>query len=137
MDEKGLKILLVEDHRIVQKAMCIMLKNIGCEVDQVDCGSMALESFQNNYYNLILLDIGLPDIDGLTIAESMRKSQDPRKAKTPIVIISAHSDSGYKGRAYAIGIEDFIVKPFTPETRDKLIQRFTQVDSQPSENIPS
>lgn len=121
---KAIKILLVEDHKIVQKAMTFMLRSAGCIVDQVDSGTEALAHFQNDNYNLILMDIGLPDVEGLCIAELMRKSQDPQKAKTPIIIISAHSDNEYRNRAESIGVEDFIVKPFTVEMRDKLIKKF-------------
>lgn len=121
-DDNSLRILLVEDHGIVQRATHIMLKAIGCTVDQVDSGSMALEYFEKKYYNLILMDIGLPDIDGLSIADIIRKSKDPVKAKTPIIIVTAHSDKMHRERAQMIGVDDFIIKPFTIEIRDKIIK---------------
>lgn len=130
MDNKILKVLLVEDHLIVQKATCIMLNSIGFHVDKADCGSKALENFYKQAYNLILMDIGLPDMDGLTLAEIMRNSDDPRKSKTPIVVVTAHSDKAYRDRAEAIGVEEYITKPFTIEIRDRIIKKILNMENE-------
>lgn len=134
IDDKALRILLVEDHGIVQRATYIMLKSAGCIVDQVDSGSKALEYFQKKNYHLILMDIGLPDISGLTIAATMRSSNDQVKANTPIVIVTAHSDKMHRERAKEVGVADFIIKPFTVDVRDKLIKKYLNFEVEDYDN---
>lgn len=97
LENSTVKILVIEDHEIAQKIMDIILNNMGCSLDVVETGAKALEYFQKNKYDLVLADIGLPDINGLEVCEKIKQIEKPEFA-TPIVILSAYSDENYKKR---------------------------------------
>lgn len=117
------KVLVVEDHDIAQKVEVRILKGIGCSVDAASNGNAALELLNQNSYDLVFMDIGLPDMDGLALAEMIRHSENQNKA-VPIIALTAHADEGYKNRATWVGMNDFIVKPLTPENCEKAIKKF-------------
>lgn len=132
---KHFNVLLVEDHRVIQKVMTMLLTSIACKVDVAMTGSVALDIFQKNDFDLILLDIGLPDLDGLSIAKAMRESTDNQKANTPIIILTAHADntfnSIFRSQANSIGINDFLVKPCTLEMCKAMVTKYASLKKQP------
>lgn len=117
------KILVVEDYEITQRVMQMMLADLGCQSDIASTGKQALEFFKKNNYYLIFIDIGLPDQDGFTVIEEMRKF-DPQKAQVPIIILSAYSDVAYQNKAKSMGIDDYIVKPLMPEDCNTIIKKY-------------
>ncbi len=125
MKSNNFKILLVEDHKILTKFMTMVFSSAGCTVDIASTGEEALNLFKNNQYHLILMDIGLPDGNGLSFIEKMRSSSNLSKASTPIVITSAHSDEEYKIKAQNLGVANFIVKPCSVEDCHALIKEYS------------
>lgn len=117
------KVLVVEDHDIAQKVEVRILTGIGCLVDAASDGNAALELLNQNNYDLVFMDIGLPDMDGLALAETIRHSENQNKA-VPIIALTAYADEGYKNRATWVGMNDFIVKPLTAENSQKAIKKF-------------
>jgi two-component system, OmpR family, aerobic respiration control sensor histidine kinase ArcB len=112
------KILLVEDYPIICKMSKLMLEDIeelNCEVDVATSGQAALELIEKNTYDLILLDIGLPDIEGNTVAKCILNHEKPLIAKVPIIVITAHAE-GEKAQEYlCLGVQRVIIKPLTFE----------------------
>lgn len=119
----GVRVLLVEDHDIVRKVEAMILKQLSLSVDAVNSGSQALAFLARNTYDVILMDIGLPDIDGLTLTETIRLT-DNRNQKTPIIALTAHADDEYKSRAAAVGMNGFLVKPMTIENSQLRLKAF-------------
>lgn len=107
--------------------MNIILTNAGCTVDLAKTGKQALESFENNDYDLIFMDIGLPDVNGLSIIEMMRATKDKKKAATPIVITTAHADAEYRELAQKLNVAGFIVKPCTIEDCTNFVEKFSKL----------
>jgi DNA-binding response OmpR family regulator len=105
------KILLIEDDKSLGTVISDYLKLCGYEVDLIDNGRNGLQQFQKTKYNLCIFDVMLPEIDGFTIAEAIRK----RDETTPIIFLTAKAAQEDKLRGFRIGADDYIVKPFNIE----------------------
>lgn len=102
-----MKLLLVEDDPMLQKALKKSLKSAGFVLDSVNDGESAYQAALNHDYDLILLDLGLPRLDG---SQSLKKIRQEKN--TPIIIISARD--ALETRLYALdnGADDYLIKPF-------------------------
>jgi CheY-like chemotaxis protein len=106
------KILYAEDDIFMQKLIVHALVRLGYEVTTVDDGLEALEAIESDEFNLIILDLFMPKMSGFEVVEKIR---DEKKLKTPILIISRNNLNDTIHRAYTVGANDYIVKPFEPE----------------------
>ncbi len=97
-----------------------MLRELGYKnIEIVGTGLRAIDAINLNKYDLIILDIGLPDIDGLNISKEMRKSVE--NSKTAIIAVTAFSRDEIEEKCYSSGINDVITKPiFIDELRNVL-----------------
>lgn len=123
MNKTNFTVLLVEDHEITLRVVKMMLTDMGGTIDAISTGKEALELFHENNYELVLLDVGLPDINGFTVAEQMRKLKSPKGA-TPIVMVSAYSEEAYTEKALSMGLNDYVVKPFTVEQCQNIVNKY-------------
>ena len=103
-----MRILLVEDYRPLRVAIVESLKGVGYSVDSSATGDEGLWYAKNHSYDVILLDIMLPEVDGLTILRSLRKMG----SSTPIIIISARDSLDHRIEGLDAGADDYLVKPF-------------------------
>lgn len=122
-------VLLVEDNFLNQKVAKIALEELGCRVDIACNGTEALDYFAAKRYDLIVMDIGLPDIDGFKVTQSIRLIEETEGlVRTRILVLTAHSflDDGAKvGNA---GADDLMLKPLmTPELHERFNRWFTPV----------
>lgn len=106
MDTKT-KVLIVEDDNGITKFIKASLVSNGCEVITADDGEGALSLISSHCPDVILLDLGLPDMDGNSIIEQVRAW-----TKTPIIVISARSGEDDKACALDLGADDYLTKPF-------------------------
>lgn len=111
----GNRILLVEDNKINQLVVANMLKKLGMEVVTADNGLDALDEFSKQYFDLILMDIQMPKMDGYRTTAEIRKSTDPRKRDVPIIALTASAFLTAKDKAKLFGMNDHVGKPFGPE----------------------
>lgn len=118
-----IRVLLVEDHSIAQKIEIEVLKELNCSVDAANNGVQALELLTKNKYEIIFMDLGLPDIDGLTLTETIRRTGG-KNALIPIIALTVYSDNEYKNRAIWVGMNDFIAKPLTTENCRKALKTY-------------
>ena len=116
------KILLVEDNRLVQFAVQRQLEMLNCMVETADNGAEALKKIKINNYQLIILDLGLPDQDGCDVAVAIRQWQSRRCQNTPLVALSAHIDSEREHQCYASGISRVLTKPLTSNQAQELLE---------------
>lgn len=117
------KILVVEDHAIAQKIAVFVLNTLDCETDVASCGQEALELFHKNYYDLVFMDIGLPDMDGFTVTRSIRSKED-KLNPIPVIALTAHSNESIRLQAIEAGMNDFLVKPLTKESCAMMLKKF-------------
>ena len=111
----GNKILLVEDNRINQLVVAKMLRKLGIEVITADNGFEALDAFEDSYFDLVLMDIQMPGMDGYRATAEIRKSTDPRKRDVPIIALTASAFLTEKEKAKLFGMNDHVGKPFGPD----------------------
>ncbi|MCK5443969.1 MAG: response regulator transcription factor [Rhodospirillaceae bacterium] len=103
-----MRVLLVEDDQATAKSVELMLKATGMVVDATDLGEDGLEIGKLYDYDIIILDLMLPDMDGL---EVLRRLRDAR-VETPVLILSGLSESEMKVKGLGSGADDYLTKPF-------------------------
>ena len=104
------RILVVEDEAGLRRVLAINLRGHGYEVTSVPDGTTALGALAGEPYDLIILDLGLPDVDGVEVVRLAR-----RDSKTPIIILSARDAQSEKVNALDAGADDYVTKPFGME----------------------
>ncbi|HEX2920331.1 MAG TPA: response regulator [Bacteroidales bacterium] len=120
---KDLKILLVEDNLINQKITMLTLSPFVGSIDTASNGKEALDKFGTSNYDLILMDIQMPVMSGLTAAEKMRALESSTNSHVPIIAITANAMIGDKEKCLAVGIDDYISKPFQPASLVEKIKK--------------
>lgn len=111
MQQKKLSILLVEDEENLQEALRLNFEMEGYEVTSAYDGAAALEAVRNEYFDLIILDVMLPEIDGISVCENIRLSN----TEIPILILSAKNSSADRVLGLKKGADDYLTKPFDLE----------------------
>jgi two-component system alkaline phosphatase synthesis response regulator PhoP len=111
MTEKKLSILLVEDEENLQEALKLNLEFEGYEVTGVYDGVEALKAVRNEYFDLIILDVMLPELDGISVCESIRLQNN----EIPILILSAKNSGADRVLGLKKGADDYLTKPFNLE----------------------
>jgi two-component system alkaline phosphatase synthesis response regulator PhoP len=109
--EKKISILLVEDEQNLHEALKLNLEMEGYEVSSAFDGEQALKAIQQEYFHLIILDVMLPGIDGISIAETVRVQNND----VPILMLSAKITSADKVLGLKKGADDYLAKPFNLE----------------------
>ena len=103
-----MRVLLVEDDPMIGASLRTGLAAQGMAVDWFLTGGEAILALTSNFYSVVLLDLGLPDMTGLEVLRIVRNS----KSKTPVLIVSARDDLGSRVIGLDLGADDYIVKPF-------------------------
>jgi two-component system alkaline phosphatase synthesis response regulator PhoP len=106
--EKKLSILLVEDEENLQDALRLNFEMEGYEVTSAYDGAEAMETVNSEYFDLIILDVMLPEIDGITVCENIRLFN----SEIPILILSAKNSSADRVTGLQKGADDYLTKPF-------------------------
>lgn len=119
----GLVILLAEDNATNQIVVGHALEQAGCEVDIANNGREAVQAAQNHDYDCILMDISMPEMDGLEATQKIKAGE--RNAETPIIALTAYSLRGDRERFLASGMQDFLAKPVEKEDLLACIARNT------------
>ncbi len=112
------KILLLEDDQLLAETLVDLLEDEDFEVTHVPNGQEALNSTFKNKFNLYLLDINVPLIDGITLLKELRDSDD----NTPAIFLTSHVDKEMLRSGFLSGADDYITKPFDS---DELLLRIT------------
>jgi CheY-like chemotaxis protein len=104
---------LVEDDPALGEMYRLALEASGHSVTLVTCGSAAIDALQADVPEILLLDIGLPDGDGLTLLEAIRSREDRRVREVPAVALTNYADPENRARASRLGTLDYVVKAWT------------------------
>lgn len=104
------RILLVDDEVAIQRSVGLLLRSRGYEVKIAPTGTEALEIVETARPELIVLDLGLPDLDGSEVCRRLRAL-----TKAPIIVLSARTEESEKVAALDVGADDYVTKPFGPE----------------------
>lgn len=112
IDLKDASVLLVEDNLINQKIVVLSLKHLVNNIDIANNGKEAMDKFGSIKYDLILMDIQMPIMDGITATKKIREIEASTHTHTPIIAITANALSGDKEICLAAGMNEYISKPF-------------------------
>tara|TARA_R110002049_G_scaffold198483_1_gene368512 strand:- start:3056 stop:4885 length:1830 start_codon:yes stop_codon:yes gene_type:complete len=117
----NLKVLVAEDNLVNQKVMQSFLKRWKVDCVIVSNGIEVLEELKENEFDVILMDLEMPEMDGYEAASLIRKLDDTSVRNIPIIALTAAALNEVKEKVYAVGMSDFVTKPFNPvELRRKL-----------------
>ncbi len=104
-----MKILIVDDEKEIADLIAVYMNNEGYETVKCHNGSEALKRIRNDIFDLAVLDVMLPDVDGFTLCNEIRKSHT-----YPIIMLTAKTDFADRISGLALGADDYVTKPFNP-----------------------
>lgn len=116
------KILMVEDNLINQKVAFALLKKTEIPVDIANDGALALEMLKTTHYDLILMDVQMPNMDGPTATQKIR--QELGRTDIPIIALTAHAMKGDREKCLAVGMNDYISKPIEPTELYRILAKW-------------
>jgi len=105
--DQGTRVLVVDDERGIRSFVRVSLSSLGFAVFEAATGAEALEKSVSAHPDVIVLDLGLPDMDGVEVIRGIRG-----RAKTPVIILSVREDTADKVQALDAGADDYLTKPF-------------------------
>jgi CheY-like chemotaxis protein len=117
----GLRILLAEDGIINQRVAVGLLTNWGHEVKVANDGREALDALAEQAYDVVLMDVHMPNMDGLEATAEIRRMEAATGRHTPIIAMTASAMKGDRERFLAAGMDDYISKPFEPPLLRELV----------------
>ncbi len=110
----GVNILLAEDNMVNQLLANDLIAEWGAQIDIADNGEIAVNKLRKKKYDLILMDVQMPVVNGLEATEIIRKYSDESINKIPIIAMTANAIKGDNEKCFAAGMNDYITKPFKP-----------------------
>jgi signal transduction histidine kinase len=122
----GLRVLLAEDNLVNQKVMLRFLERWNVDMTVVDNGKEAVEAVKKHNYDVVLMDLQMPIMDGYEASEHIRKLDDPYKRNTPIIALTAAALKEVREKVYASGMNDFVTKPFNPADLEQKLFQFIE-----------
>lgn len=108
-DKQEFTILIVDDEERIRRLLKMYLERESYQIDEADNGDEALEKALANDYDLIILDIMMPGIDGVEVCKQLRE-----KKATPVIMLTAKGEEANRVQGFEVGADDYIVKPFSP-----------------------
>jgi CheY-like chemotaxis protein len=107
----ALQILLVEDNPINQKVASRLLQKAGHTVIIAINGKEAIDHVAASAFDLVLMDVQMPEMDGLEATQIIRSQEDPARPRLPIIALTAHAMVGDRERCLAAGMDGYVTKP--------------------------
>ncbi len=117
------RVLVAEDNLINQKVVCYMLEKNGHQVTSAHNGQEALEALEKSLFDVILMDVQMPKMDGFEATAAIRKREAESGSYIPIVALTAHAMKGDRERCLEAGMDDYVSKPIKPEELFATINR--------------
>ena len=125
----GVRVLLAEDSLVNQQVAQGILGRMGVEVEVVSDGLQALEALSERAFDLVLMDLQMPELDGMETTRRIRGGQVPVKNKRiPIIAMTAHALNGDRQRCLDAGMDDYLPKPITPDALSEVMGRWLEGD---------
>jgi two-component system alkaline phosphatase synthesis response regulator PhoP len=107
------KILIVEDDQHIRKLLNILIRKDDVEIDEAVEGNEAQRKLRENRYDLVILDIMMPNVDGFSILKELRER--PETAQLPVIVVTAKTEDKDLMKGYSMGANYYITKPFEPQ----------------------
>jgi len=120
------KILVVEDNVVNRKVAHFMLEKKGHDLTAVENGKEALNAMENNIFDLILMDVQMPVMDGLEATAAIRKKEETTGTHIPIIAMTAHAMKGDREKCLEAGMDEYVTKPLNPDEVSQRIEETMQ-----------
>ena len=125
--DAGCSVLLVEDHEINRKLAQILLERMGYRCAMVNDGQQALDRLALEHFDVVLMDVMMPVLDGLSALRVLRTRESLLGLRTPVLMVTAHAMTGDKERFLAAGADGYVSKPLSQEALKKEITRVCNI----------
>ncbi len=123
----GIKILIAEDNMINQQVALGILSRLGLGADMVENGAEALQALALMPYDLVLMDVQMPVLDGLEATKRIRESGSPvRNRAIPVIAMTAHAMQGDREKCLAAGMDDYLTKPISGQVLSDMISKWVK-----------
>jgi len=122
MQTEGKTVLLIEDTPIAQKVAQLNFEEYGCVLTICDSAKKALLALEKQHFDLIVVDVGLSDMDGYTLTKKLRQLETAQDARFKIIGLSAHIDKQHMQRCHDAGMDIVYIKPLTPAVTREIIE---------------
>ena len=122
-------LLIVDDEDMIREVIKEYSEDVGYQTDEAEDGKIALEKINKNTYDLLILDIMMPEVDGFTVLKNI-----PKEKMIPTIVLSARGEEYDKLNGFDLGIDDYLTKPFSPK---ELIARIKAVLNRTQKNLPT
>jgi CheY-like chemotaxis protein len=123
MPSRRLKILLAEDHPVNQRLAVAILQRWGHSVTVASNGSKAIQSYNEDYFDLVIMDVQMPEMNGLEATKAIRDFEKETGRRVPIIAMTAHAIKGDREHCLAVGMDGYLSKPINAE------ELFTTIES--------
>ncbi len=120
----NLRVLLVEDNPINRMVAAGMLENLGCSACQAENGLLAVQELERAEYDVVLMDIQMPEMDGFEATAEIRRREALGARHTPLIAMTAHAMERDRERCLAAGMDDYIAKPLSQELLHSTLVRW-------------
>ncbi|MBW1689088.1 MAG: response regulator, partial [Deltaproteobacteria bacterium] len=124
------RILVAEDNEVNQEVTVAILEVFGCEVEAVENGQLAVDRLANESFDLVLMDCQMPKMDGFAATREIRarekagRDSGSEARRLPIIALTAHAMWGDRQECLAVGMDDYLTKPFTKDELRELLGRW-------------
>ena len=122
---KKLQVLVAEDNAVNQMVIASMLDKLGCEATIAANGREAVEFYERMPFAIVLMDISMPEMDGIEATAHIRQAQIKSGRRTPIVGVTAHALAEDRQRCADAGMDDYLPKPVKPDALRRILDRWT------------
>ena len=129
---RAARILLAEDNIVNQRVAARLLEKRGHSVVIVGTGREALSALRNENFDLVLMDIQMPEMDGFEATRAIREEESGTNRHIPIIAMTAHAMTGDRDLCLAAGMDDYISKPIRPSDLINLLKRTSATPANPA-----
>jgi len=133
---RGMRVLVTDDNRINLQVARVMLEKAGYVVSSAEDGGSAIAAVENGDFEVVLMDVQMPDMDGFEVTARIR-GMDGQKAATPIVAVTANAMAEHREECLSKGMDDFIAKPFDKVELLQLVARWALIGAKSTGGPPT
>jgi CheY-like chemotaxis protein len=127
--ESILRILLAEDNQVNQRLAVRLLEKRGHRVVVASNGREALEALERHKFDLVLMDVQMPELDGLETTAAIRQKERTTGLHQPVIALTAHAMKGDREKCLAWGMDGYLSKPIRPKELDDVLERYSRRDA--------
>jgi CheY-like chemotaxis protein len=128
--QQGSRILLAEDNSVNVIVATTLLESLGCEVSVAWNGQEAIEMYRRGNYDIILMDMRMPVLDGPEATRAIRRSELETGTRIPVVAVTANAFADDRRQCFEAGMDDFLSKPFTLDAIREVLARWNRPRTQ-------